>query len=530
MNIKRFYAATAREALAKARMTFGDGTLILSNRPTPTGVEVVATAEDTLSAFEQPAAAQASPRRAEAPAMQAPAARQPQYAGAAETMHSPVQEDTEQLAMSTLSFQDYVRERMLRRRHEALQGTDAQPALQERSADQAHAGYESAYAPPAAARERAPMATAAPAAGHAARNSPVRIPASSADYGQPQAPMAFAPVADPATRMLRESAPPMPTPALNPQGLMNELQSMKDLIEDRFNTLSWLGQARQNPIQSNLMLKMIRAGYSPSLARAVLERLPEDLGAAEAVRWLMDVLERNLKTDAGARPLYQEGGVYALVGSTGVGKTTTTAKLAAMCARIHGPGSVGLITLDTYRVGAHEQLRAYGRMLGIVAHLAHDRAALQDLLGLLGGKKMVLIDTTGVAPRDPRKRDMLEVLNLPHVKRLLVLNAGCHGDTLDDTLSAFKTDGSQQAILSKVDEAVKLGPSLDALIRHQMVLRGVTNGQRVPEDWEAADAHKLVATSMRSPVRSAFDPKASDLNFFFSHTPEHHHERSLLDV
>jgi flagellar biosynthesis protein FlhF len=112
---------------------------------------------------------------------------------------------------------------------------------------------------------------------------------------------------------------------------------------------------------------------------------------------------------------------------------------------------------------------------------------------------MVLIDTTGVAPRDPRKRDMLDVLDLPNVNRLLVLNAGCHGDTLDDTWPPSRPEGSQQAILSKVDEAVKLGPAMDALIRHQMVLRGVTNGQRVPEDWEAADAHKLISTSMRSP-------------------------------
>lgn len=316
----------------------------------------------------------------------------------------------------------------------------------------------------------------------------------------------------------------------NQQSLMNELHSMKELIEDRFNTLAWLGQARQNPIQSNLMLKMIRAGYSPSLARAVLERMPEDLSAAESVRWLMEVLERNLKTDQAEPPLYEQGGIFAMVGSTGVGKTTTTAKLAAMCARIHGPGSVGLITLDTYRVGAHEQLRTYGRMLGIVAHLAHDRAALQDLLGLLSGKKMVLIDTTGVAPRDPRKRDMLDVLDLPHVNRLLVLNAGCHGDTLDDVLTAFKTDGSQQAILSKVDEAVKLGPAIDALIRHQMVLRGVTNGQRVPEDWERANAHQLISTSMRAPAKSAFDPKATDLNFFFSHSPDTITEGGLVDA
>jgi energy-coupling factor transporter ATP-binding protein EcfA2 len=242
--------------------------------------------------------------------------------------------------------------------------------------------------------------------------------------------------------------------------MVDELHAMKTLIEDRFNTLTWLGQARQHPIQSNLMLKLIRAGYSPTLARTILERMPEDVGAAESLRWVMAVLERNLKTDARSRPLIEEGGVYALVGATGVGKTTTAAKLAGLCAREHGPASVGLITLDTYRVGAHDQLRSFGRMLGVVAHLAHDRAALQDLLNLLANKKMVLIDTTGLAPSDPRKREMLSVLDLPRVNRLLVLNAGGHGDTLDSVVASFKSSGVQQAVLSKIDEAAKLGPAL----------------------------------------------------------------------
>ena len=501
MNIKRFNAPTSREALAKARMAFGDGTLILSNRPTANGVEVVATAEDTLSALDGGAGSSSSSSH---PPLLAPTQARgiPSRASQAKVMappvRNPIEEDTEQLAMSTLSFQDYVRERMLRRRHEAMNGPSDPPTLSERSRDEAPE------------RERI---TSAPAV---VRHNPLRT-----------IPMDLPP--EPPRRRQEASTSHL-AQVNNQQSVMSELHAMKDLIEDRFNTLAWLGQARQNPIQSNLMLKMIRAGYSPALARAVLERMPEELSAGESVRWLMEVLERNLKTDLTDPPLYEQGGIFAMVGSTGVGKTTTTAKLAAMCARVHGPGSVGLITLDTYRVGAHEQLRTYGRMLGIVAHLAHDRAALQDLLGLLSGKKMVLIDTTGVAPRDPRKRDMLDVLDLPNVNRLLVLNAGCHGDTLDDVLTAFKTDGSQQAILSKVDEAVKLGPAIDALIRHQMVLRGVTNGQRVPEDWERADANKLISTSMRAPAKSAFDPKAVDLNFFFSHSPDTMTERGLVDA
>ncbi len=475
MNIQRFIAPTAREALAKARLAFGDGTLILSNRPTATGIEVVATGEETLAALDQSELAAQGKGKAKAKSQSF--ARK--LADQANEPMSPVEDDVTQLAMSTLSFQDYVRERMLRRRHQALTGqpgnTPSTPATSAPSR------------PPESAR-LAPIPTERPAE--------------------------FKPT--PAKTPHRPAPQPAQTAAPLSQGIADELHAMKTLIEDRFNTLTWLGQTRQNPIQSNLMLKLIRAGYSPTLARTILERLPEDLGAAESVRWVMDILERNLKTNATSEPLHVEGGIYALIGSTGVGKTTTAAKLAGLCAQQYGAASVGLITLDTYRVGAHEQLRAFGRMLGVVAHLAHDRAALQDLLNLLTNKKMVLVDTTGLAPSDPRKRDMLEVLNLPKVNRLLVLNAGSHGDTLDDVVSSFKSSGIQQAILSKIDEAAKIGPALDAIIRHQLVLRGVTMGQKVPEDWEQADAAKLVRLSMRAPLKSAFDPKPADLGFFFA--------------
>jgi flagellar biosynthesis protein FlhF len=507
MNIQRFHAATSREALGKARAAFGDGTLILSNRPTATGVEVVATAEDALTQLADPVPASApasSLKQRAAAEIDRPlssTASRPRAVPQA-TERNPVQEDTEQLAMSTLSFQDYVRERMLRRRHEALNGKS--DGLQ---GDEAEIAAE-----PAAPRTATPAQAARAAA-------PVAHPARRADSAPaPAAARSARPIAA-APTPVRIQTSEMNSAAAS-KSITAELQAMKDLIEDRFNTLTWLGQARQDPIQSNLMLKMIRAGFSPALARAVLERLPQDGGAPGAVRWLMDVLERNLRTAPHGLTLSAEGGIFAMVGATGVGKTTTAAKLAAQCARLHGPASVGLITLDTYRIAAHEQLRSYGRMLGVVAHLAHDRAALQDLLGLLANKKMVLIDTTGVAPRDPRKRDMLDVLDLPGVQRLLVLNAGNHGDTIDDVVGAFKTSGEQQVILSKTDEAVKLGPALDALIRHQLVVRGVTNGQRVPEDWEEPDAGQLVRSAMRAPTKSAYDPKASDLNFFFS-TPMH---------
>jgi len=480
MNIQRFTAATSREALAKARMAFGDGTLILSNRPTEHGVEVVATAEDTLVDLSN--GGQSSTAK---PVATPPRAAQPSFKEVA----SQVEQDADQLAMSTLSFQDYVRERMARKRQDAIQqDPHEKPAM-----------------------PTAPVRTVA---------EPVRKVTAPLDLHARK----------PAASQERKSAPILASQNAMPQSIVNELHAMKDLIEDRFNTLTWLGQARQNPVQANMMLKMIRAGYSPTLARAILERMPEDTDAKSALRWVMDVLERNLHTDEGTPALHDEGGIFALVGATGVGKTTTAAKLAGLCASVHGPGSVGLITLDTYRIGAHEQLRAYGKMLGVVAHLAHDKAALQDLLGLLSNKKMVLIDTTGIAPRDPRKRELMDLLDLPEIKRLLVLNAGGHGDTLDDAISCFKTGGAQHTLLSKTDEAVKLGPAIDAAIRHQLILRGVTTGQRVPEDWEPAVATNLVRQSMRSVNASAFDPTVNDLGFFFSQPADRNMARGHLDA
>ncbi|MFC7461106.1 flagellar biosynthesis protein FlhF [Hydrogenophaga defluvii] len=475
MNVQRFLAPTSREAMAKARSVFGDSAVILSSRSTGGGFEVVATAEENL---DQIAAQRLTPRPqavSEAPAvggrrsLQERAELQRPVLG---NSQSSVEQDTETLAMSTLSFQDYVRERMLRKRREAL-GQSAQA--------------------PVAAQPRQREAVVQP-------RSVLPTP----DHNRPQQAASRSPQAG--------SGAPSAVEAR----LTGELNALKDMIEERFNTLSWLGNSRQNPIQSNLMLKLIRSGYSPAVARAVLERMPPELSAADAFKWTQEVLTRNLKTADASSSLCDEGGVYALMGATGVGKTTTAAKLAAQCVKAYGANSVGLITLDTYRVAGYEQLRSYGRMLGVVAHLAHDAAALQDLLNLLSNKRMVIIDTAGLSQNDPRIADMLELLASPKVKKLLVLNAGSHGDTLDDVFNAYKNADLYGVILSKLDEAPKLGPALDTLIRHQAMLRGVCTGQRVPEDWQRPDAASLVRLSMGTTAKSAYDPQSSELGLFFS--------------
>ena len=456
MNIQRFSAPTSREALAKARLAFGEGTLILSNRQTATGIEVVATAEETVIGLDR------SDKFTNRVVAQKPTFQAKQEVNL--DSKSEVEEDADRLSMSTLSFQDYVRERMLRRRNDSMAPKSQSTAM---------------------TRSVTPDETQ---------------------------------LAEPLTTISVKSQVAPAQPPIH--SVTAELQAMTALMEERFNTLTWLGQTRQSPVQSNMMMKLIRAGYSPNLSRMVIERLPEDLSVAESFHWVMGTLERNLKTADASRSLAAEGGIFALVGATGVGKTTTAAKLAFQCAALNGSDSVGLISLDNYRVGAQEQLRAHGRTMGIVSHVAHDQATLQDLLSLLSRKKLVMIDTMGLAPSDSRKDDLLAFLNLPRLNRLLVLNAGGDGEMLDDVVCAFKTSGPQHAILSKLDEASKLGPSLDTIIRHKLILRGVTTGQSVQEDFEIADAEKLVRQSMHSSKKSVFAPQPADLDFFFSNSTQ----------
>ena len=295
--------------------------------------------------------------------------------------------------------------------------------------------------------------------------------------------------------------------------LLHELRAMKGLIEDRFGALAFMEKLQRQPRQAQLTQKLLDQGFSPALIRKLADSLPDDCDEAS---WTASVLERNLASGDGEAPLEDSGGVFALIGATGVGKTTSTAKLAAAFATRHGAANLGLITLDAYRMAAHEQLRAYGRILGVPVHTAHDRASLDDLLELLAAKKMVLIDTAGMAQRDTRTRELLDMLSHRSVNRLLVVNAAAQGETIDDVLQAYRANSCRGVILSKLDEAVKLGPALDAMIRHRLKVLAVANGQRVPEDWHRLSAAALVQQALRNTPPAAWRLDAGDVKLVFA--------------
>jgi flagellar biosynthesis protein FlhF len=262
----------------------------------------------------------------------------------------------------------------------------------------------------------------------------------------------------------------------------------------------------------------MEAGFSPLLVRKLMDACPSSFVAgADELQWAQANLARNLQVaDA---PLESRRGVFALVGSTGVGKTTTTAKIAANFAAQHGASQLGLITLDAYRIGAHEQLRGYGRILGVPVHTAHDRASLDDLLDLLANKQLVLIDTAGMAQRDARTHDLLDMLQHPAIRKLLVVNAAAQGETNDEVVTAWRASACEGVILSKLDEAVRLGPALDCLIRHRLRVLGLANGQRVPEDWLRLPADELMQLALKPQANGPWRLDDQDLGLLFASAP-----------
>ena len=296
-------------------------------------------------------------------------------------------------------------------------------------------------------------------------------------------------------------------PPDNAAQMMDELRSLRKIVEQHLAGYAWGELSRHQPARTELLRTLLDVGFSPSLADQWLTELGPQTNIGDAMTSVRAAAERGLATLAPADDVIERGGVFALVGPTGVGKTTTTAKLAARCVLRHGREKVALITTDGYRIGAHEQLRIYGRILGVPVHVVKDAAELRQTLRELEGKHLVLIDTMGMSQRDRNVGEQTRMFEDCNVERLLLLAATARGDTLDDVIAAYGGNTLSGCVLTKIDEAVSLASALDAVIRHRLAVAFVCNGQRVPEDLHLPNRAYLVhrafkETGEQSPHRS----------------------------
>ncbi len=316
--------------------------------------------------------------------------------------------------------------------------------------------------------------------------------------------------------------------------ILNEMRDMRDVFESQLTTIAW-GNAQQHyPAKSQILNNLLSAGFSAALSRMISENLPENLDSAKATAWVKSILARNLNNISDDSNMLNQGGIFALIGPTGVGKTTTTAKLAARYVMKHGTESLGLITTDAYRIGGHEQLRIYGKILGVMVHAVKDEADLKIALNELKNKRTILIDTVGVSQRDSMVTEQIAMLsnaNSP-IKKLLCLNATNTSETLTDVIRAYKGKGLDGSIITKIDEAVTIGGVLDVIIRSKLKLFYLANGQRVPEDIHLANKDYLIQKALKlGSSNPSLQFKTEELSIIMGNTKQiHSHRQATTEI
>ena len=309
------------------------------------------------------------------------------------------------------------------------------------------------------------------------------------------------PLAAPPPLPVPISAAPMPTPvraAPPPPGdaVGQELKTLRCMLETQLAQLAWSDLTRRLPVHAELLRELTEMGLARDLAERIAEQLPEGADLAHARRFAFTALAQYLPV-TGER-WAQEGGCLAFVGATGVGKTTSLAKLAVRWALRHGARELALVAGDATRIGAKDEIHALGQLLGAAVYVPERFGDLPALLSQLAHFRLVLIDTPGASLRDPRFAARLAVLSgcASQLESVLVLSANTQAAALDEVVRRFEPVHPACALLTKLDEAASLGGSLSALIRAQIPLCYVSDGQRVPEDLRPARTLDLVSRAV----------------------------------
>jgi flagellar biosynthesis protein FlhF len=279
--------------------------------------------------------------------------------------------------------------------------------------------------------------------------------------------------------------------------MREEIKNLRGILENQLSGLAWGELRHSHPLYTRLLERLMQLGLSAELCRAIADRLSLQKDEEQNWRQALGMLAAQIPLNND--DILSHSGIVALVGPTGVGKTTSVAKLAARYTLRHGPGKVALVTTDSYRIGAYQQLRTYGQILGAPVYVVKDEQELHNTLKGLRDKPLVLIDTAGMSQHDVRLTEQLSMLCDPAfaIRHYLVLSATTQRAALDEATRVFARVKLDGAILTKLDESALPGEVLSVIIRHALPLSYISDGQRVPEDLHPARANNLVNRSVK---------------------------------
>ena len=284
-----------------------------------------------------------------------------------------------------------------------------------------------------------------------------------------------------------------------------EVESLRKLLEHQVSGLMWQEIERKEPIRAMIIKWLTKAGFSDDIADQLASYIPEDASSTEVQQYIQALLQD--KIYIGKNEILSQGGAIALLGPTGVGKTTTIAKLAAQFAMKYGADQVALVTTDTYRIGAHEQLATYGKIMGCSVRVAKDADELSEILYQFREKRLVLIDTAGMGQRDIRLSEQLDTLmrnSRVNIQSYLVVSSTAQRRVVEEAMEHFKRIPLSGCILTKVDESIGLAELLSVTMQHALPISYITTGQRVPEDIEIASIENLISGTLAT-MNKIFD-------------------------
>jgi flagellar biosynthesis protein FlhF len=291
--------------------------------------------------------------------------------------------------------------------------------------------------------------------------------------------------------------------------MQRELQDLRRLLETGLAGMTWSDKRLREPLQARVLEEFSAMDIAPDVAMALAALTPRRTSLENPSHIPLALLVKHLPVVNDMTCI--SGGITAVVGPTGAGKTTTIAKLAARWSMRHGSQDLALVSIDSYRIGAREQLNTYARMLGAPMHVANSGKELAGVLERLKSKKLILIDTAGMGPRDVRLTEQLAALKYgaAGARVLLALPAQAEGHALDEIVCAFVRVKPAACILTKVDEAASLGAAISTVLRHKLKVAYVCDGQRVPEDLHAAHLKRvwLIRAALQLAERA---PRARD--------------------
>lgn len=337
-----------------------------------------------------------------------------------------------------------------------------------------------AAAPAAAVTTRPPASARPPTAARPLSNIPRPVAAARATTPAPvpaSAPAAPARVA--------------PRAAADYGAMQRELQDMRRLLETGLAGMTWNDRRLREPLKARVLEELTAMDIAPDVAMSLAELTPQRTSLDNPSHIPLALLAKHLPIVND--PTCVAGGITAIVGPTGAGKTTTIAKLAARWCMQHGSQDLALVSTDGYRIGAREQLATYARILGAPMHAANGAKELARVLERLKSKKLILIDTAGMGPRDVRLIEQLATLKYgaSRARVLLALPAQAEGQALDEIVCAFVRIKPAACVLTKVDEAASLGAAISTVLRHHLKIAYVCNGQRIPEDLHASHLKRI---------------------------------------